>query len=298
VTSRFGGDAEESPSKTGQLLEKVEALWIARTDEAEVLFQEAVYFRNQDEAELRSGEDDRALQSMSISESYALEASRVAGEEITSAVEDRQWDSFGEVETALNYRPDEKSNYRWSNRLREGDEYFQERMETESEWNLSDAYRLKLNHELRIRDYQDRIMDDFADSSLWLQSRWRIRKGMTLRLENRFDYKTEYRAETDEGYWTESPRVALDFAWGAYHRLALEYDYRLQRFLSREQEDYASERHRLSGQYDYYGSRWRWAWMRNRSGNPIARRETRTTIATSCSKPMRDTICSTGCRWD
>ncbi len=259
VTSRVGGDAEESLRRLDELLAEVEAI-VERSgsDEAEELFQEAVYFRNQAEAELRSGEDDQALQSMSISESYAMESSRVAGQEITSAVEDRQWDSFGEMEAALNYRPDEKSNYRWSNRLREGDEYFQERMKTEAEWNLSKAHRFRLDHELRIRDYQDRIMDDFADSSLWLQSRWSIRKGMTLRLENRFDYKTEYRAETDEGYWTESPRVALDFAWGAYHRLGLEYDCRLQHFLSREEEDYHSERHRLSGQYDYYGHQWRW----------------------------------------
>jgi len=67
--------------------------------------------RNQAEAELRSGDDDQALQSMSISESFALEASRVAGEEITSEVEDIQWDSFGEVETRWLYRPDAVSSY-------------------------------------------------------------------------------------------------------------------------------------------------------------------------------------------
>lgn len=261
VTSRVGGDAEVSLRRLDDLLVKVEAI-VERSgsDEAEELFQEAVYFRNQAETELRSGEDDRALQSMSIAEFYALEAARAAGEEIVSSVEDRQLDSFGEVGTVWTFRPNERSNYKWSNRLREGDEYFQERMETEAEWTLSEAHRLRLDHELRIRDYQDRIMDDFADTSLWLQSRWRARKGMTLRLENRFDYKTEYRAKVDDGYWTESPRVAVDFAWSHRHRMGFEYDYRLQRFHSSAQKDYSSDRHRLRGQYDYFGSPWRLGW--------------------------------------
>jgi len=90
--------------------------------------------------------------------------------------------------------------------VREGDEYFQEWLNTEMQWNPSETYRLKLDHELCIRDYQDQLLDNFADSSLWLESRWKAARGMTLRIGNRLDYETEYQAETDEAIGP-SPRV-------------------------------------------------------------------------------------------
>ena len=54
VTSRVGGDAEESLRRLDELLAEVEAI-VERSgsDKAEELLQEAVYFRNQAEAELR-----------------------------------------------------------------------------------------------------------------------------------------------------------------------------------------------------------------------------------------------------
>ncbi len=257
VVSRVGGDAEESLRRLDELLAEVEEI-VDRSGSAQAraLLDEAYFFRNQAEAELSGGDEEAALEDMSISESLALEAARVAGGAITTEREDKEWDGFTELQLQWTYRPGPATRHKWTNAVREGDEYFQERLQWEIEHELSDRSTLLFETDTRIRDYQDAILDDYFAESTDLRWRWRPAEHWTVRLENTFDIKSEYEAEPDEGYWSDFARMVLEYSWGSFHQIQLAYDFRIQEFLSDEEEDFNSERHRLQQRYDCYGRRW------------------------------------------
>jgi len=144
--------------------------------------------------------------------------------------------------------------WRFRTRTREGDEYFQQRLDGELEIPLGPAVELLFRDEIRFRDYQDELLDDFIDHSLFTRLRWKADEHLTVRLENVFDYKTEYKADPDEGYWSDSPKVLFQYEWGSYHLLQLEYDYRRQDYLSDEVEQFNSRRHHLRQSYQHFGS--------------------------------------------
>jgi len=258
VVSRVGGDAEDSLRRLDELLAEAEQIVEqSGSSAAQALLNEARFFRNQAEAELAAGDEEAALEDMSISESLALEAARVAGEEITTETEDEQWDVFSEVKLGWVYRQSPSTRHEWTNYLREGDEYFQERLEWKFEHQVSGTSKLFFKNAARIRDYQDAILDDYFSDSMDLRWRWQPDEHWTLRVENRFDYRSEYKADPDEGYWSESPRGVLEYSWGSFHEIQIDYGFRRQEFLSGEEKEFNSKRHTLRQRYDYYGASWR-----------------------------------------
>jgi len=85
VVSRITDNARQSLQRLDELLAEVERIVEqSGSEEARVIYEEAVLFRNEAEADLGSGDEESALQNMSIAESLALEASRLAGSEITA----------------------------------------------------------------------------------------------------------------------------------------------------------------------------------------------------------------------
>jgi len=258
VVSRVGTDPEESLRRLDELLAQVETM-VERSgsSEARALLDEARFFRNQAEAELAAGDEEAALRDMSVSESLALEAARLAGEEITRETREKEWDGFAECRLHGIYRPSPRTRHEWINDVRKGDEYFQERLRWEIEHALSAASSLLFQTDSRIRDYQDDLLDDYVSNSTDLRWRWRPDKRWTVRLENLFDIKSEYETDPDEGYWSQSPRAVLEYVWGSFHQVQFEYNYRLQEYLSKADRRFNSERHSLRQRYHYYGSRWR-----------------------------------------
>ena len=258
VTSRVGEDPEESLYRLEELLAEVAVLVEeSGSEEAEELLEDAYFYRDEARAQLSAGDTEAALQSMAISESLALEAARVAGYEITAEADETEWDAFSELRLDLTYRPAAGSRYAWSNRLREGDEYFQERIEMQAEYDLSERAYLYLENDFRIRNYQDALRDDYYENSFYARYRYRPDDRLTLRIENTLDYRSEYNASPDEGYWRESPRLAAEYRWGRYHRVELDYRFTRQEYHSEDEEDYNSSRHVLTERYDYTGRRWR-----------------------------------------
>jgi len=257
VISRIEGSAQESLERLDVLLDRVEGIVsnAGSPTEAQEFLDDAVFFRNQAESELNSGDEETALQDMSISESLALEAARVAGEEITTAVEDNEYDGFTELKLKFDFQPNSSTRHRLTHYLREGDEYFQERFRWEFNQRLSDTTDFYLDSDSRVQDYQDPIFDDFLSESLLLRYHWRPDKHWTLRLENDFDGKTEYKSDVDEGFWSDSPALSVRYAWDRSHSVRLDYKFTVQKNLSDEEEQFDFTRHRLQQRYDYFGGR-------------------------------------------
>ena len=258
TVSSVGGNAEESLRRLDELLEKVEAIVEeSESQAAQELLNEARFFRNEAEIKLGVGDTEEALQDMSLSEFFALQAAEEAGEIITSKIQDEQLDGFTEVELQWNLNPDDQQGLRLINSLREGDEYFQERFEVEWEYQPSQQTEWHIENDLRIRDYQDRILDDFFSESLLMRYRWRPDTHWTVRFENDFDLKSEFQASPNEGFWTESPRMSVEYKWNRFHSVQFEYQFTVQEFLSREEKEFNSLRHELNQRYEYYGLAWR-----------------------------------------
>lgn len=253
VVSRISANAEDSLRRLDLLLAQVAGVVAgSEVPQARILLDEARFFRNQAEISLNIGDREAAIRDMSLSESLALEAARLAGEQITTAIRDKEWDGFSELNLNWKYQPDLDTRHEWKGILRWGDEYTQARVRWEYDKRLSDTLEFLADNELRIRSYRDDLLDDDLTDALFLRLRYRPDDAWTIRLENSFYFKSEYKGSLDEGYWSTTPRLVAEYAWGAFHQLRFEYEHTRQEFRAEREKPFNYHQHRLRQGYEFF----------------------------------------------
>ena len=224
VVSNIGDNAGESLRRLDELIDQVEEI-VQRSGnaEAEELLRNARFYRNEAETELNAGHPDQALLNMNISESLALSAARAAGDPIARDVEQTEWDGFSELRLQWRRKSKDGSRQEFTSWSREGDEYFQQRLEYTLDLDFTGQTSFYLDSGIRWRNYQDPVFDDYLQQSVYARYRWDLNSRWSLRLQNSSDIKTEYSTTPDGGYWSTSPQAVLSYSWGSFHQLELGY---------------------------------------------------------------------------
>lgn len=257
VVSRVSENAEDSLRRLDELLAEVETIVNDNpSEEAESLLEQARFFRNEAEANLDAGNDDDALRDMSVSESLALQAAEVAGSPVSDENTDRETDGYVELGLRWNLDSDRNSLHRLTLRTREGDEYFEQRFDWDLRRNIGERTELTIDNTARIREYQDSFIDDYFEDRLFVRWRWKPDNRWAVDLEGYGTIRTEYRSSPDEGYWTQEPGVRVSYTWDAFRRIDFSYHYSARRYLSDEQSEFDSDRHRLRQSLDLLSANW------------------------------------------